>query len=97
MIVLVAKYHVKPGHGDEVVAALRRMAPLVRQHEPGCLLYLVHRAQDNPDLFLLYEQYADEASFVGHRSTPYFQEIIEGMIVPLLEQRERELYEQVVV
>lgn len=96
MIVLVAKYHVKAGRGDEVAAALRKMAPLVKQHEPGCTLYHANRSQDNPDLFLLYEQYADEAAFMGHRNTPHFQEIIEGTIVPLLEKRERELYEQVV-
>ena len=96
MIVLVAKYTVKPGQGDAVEAALRRMAPLVKSSEPGCALYHANRAEGNPDLFQLYEIYEDEAALAAHRDTPHFKEIIEGTIVPLLDKRERELYRQVV-
>lgn len=96
MIVLVAKYHVKAGMGDQVAAALQEMAPQVKAHEPGCMLYHANRSQDNPDLFLLYEHYADEAALLAHRETPHFQQIIEGTIVPLLDKRERELYDSVV-
>jgi quinol monooxygenase YgiN len=92
MVVLVAKYHVKPGHGDTVEAALKRMAPLVKMGEPGCTLYHANRSKDNPDLFLLYEHYRDDAALAAHRETPHFKEIIEGTIVPLLDKRERELY-----
>jgi (4S)-4-hydroxy-5-phosphonooxypentane-2,3-dione isomerase len=88
MVALIARYHVKPGHADEVVAALRRMQPLVAAHEPGCTQYIAHR---DGDLVVLYEQYADEAALEAHRETPYFQDIIEGTIVPLLERREREI------
>ena len=93
MIVLVAKYQVKPGRGDDVAAALQRMAPLVKASEPSCKLYHACRAQNDPDQFLLYEHYEDEAALQAHRETPHFKEIIEGTVVPLLEQRERELYE----
>jgi (4S)-4-hydroxy-5-phosphonooxypentane-2,3-dione isomerase len=92
MIVLVAKYHVKPGHGDTVEAALSRMAPLVLAQEPGCTQYRVHRSTENPNLFLLYEEYVDQAAIEAHRRMPQFQEIIEGTIVPLLDKREREFY-----
>ena len=96
MIVLVARYQVKPGMGDQVAAALREMAPHVKSDEPGCLLYQANRSQDNPDSFLLYEQYADEAALLAHRETPHFKRLIEGTVVPLLDKREREFYEQVV-
>lgn len=96
MVVLVAKYIVKPGKGDAVDAALRRMAPLVKAGEPECTLYHANRAADNPDLFLLYEHYVDQAALVAHRETPHFKEIIEGTIVPLLKHRAREIYHSVV-
>lgn len=96
MIVLVARYHVKPGQGNAVEAALKQMVPFVAEHEPGCKLYQVNRLQENPDQFLLYEQYVDEAALLSHRETPHFQRIIEGTIIPLLEKRERELYTLVV-
>ena len=96
MIVLAAKYFVKAGRGDEVEAALRRMAPLVKAGEPGCKVYHANRSEENRDVFLLYEQYTDQAALDAHRSTPHFKEIIEGTIVPLLDKRERELYQPVV-
>lgn len=92
MIVLVAHYFGKSGQGDAIEAALKRMAPLVATGEPGCELYHASRSQDDPDHFLLYEHYVDEAALLGHRDTPHFKEIIEGTIIPLLEKRERELY-----
>ncbi|HEY0602399.1 MAG TPA: putative quinol monooxygenase [Herpetosiphonaceae bacterium] len=96
MIVLTAYYHGKAGQGDAIAAALQRMAPLVREREPGCTLYQASRSQDNPDLFLLYEQYEDEAALLAHHETPHFKEIIEDTLVPLLERRERQLYTPVV-
>jgi quinol monooxygenase YgiN len=96
MIVLAAKYYGKPGSGEFILSSLQRMAPLVRTREPGCLLYQVCRSAENPDQFLLYEQYLDEAALTAHRETPYFKEIIEGTIVPLLENRQREFYTLVV-
>jgi (4S)-4-hydroxy-5-phosphonooxypentane-2,3-dione isomerase len=96
VIVLVAKYTVKPGQGDAVEAALRRMAPLVAAGEPGCTLYHANRSTENRDIFLLYEHYTDQAALDAHRATPHFKEIIEGTIVPLLDARQRELYEAVV-
>ena len=96
MIVLVALYYGKPGQGDTIEAALKQMAPRVAQDEPGCRFYQASRSQENPDNFLLYEHYVDEAALLAHRETPHFQEIIEGTIVPLLEKRERELYTLVV-
>lgn len=89
MIVLTAYYYARPG-------ALKRMAPLVKEQEPGCTLYQAARSWDNPDVFLLYEQYADEAALLAHHETPHFKEIIEGTIIPLLQQRERRLYTLVV-
>lgn len=96
MIVLVATYHVKPGMAAQVIAALQEMAPLVAQHEPGCLMYQVCRSQEEPDAFLLYEQYADEAALQAHRDAPHFKRIIEGTVIPMLETRERTFYDLVV-
>jgi quinol monooxygenase YgiN len=91
-VVLVARYTVKPGNVDTVLDALRRMQPLVAQHEPGCLVYHVNRSQDDPNLLLLYEEYTDHAALEAHTGTPHFKEIIIGTVIPLLARREREFY-----
>ena len=93
MIVLIAKYHVKPGSVETVLAALRKMKTVVDRDEPACKFYQVSRSTELENLLMLYEHYPDQAAFAGHRETPHFKSIIEGEIVPLLEKRERELYE----
>ncbi len=92
MIVLAAYYYGKPGTGDTVEENLRRMAVEVKKSEPGCAFYQASRSRENPDNFLLYEHYTDQAALEAHRETPHFQSIIEGTIIPLLEKRERALY-----
>ena len=42
-------------------------------------------------MFVLYEEYEDEAALLAHRETPHFKELIEGVIVPKLASREREI------
>ena len=51
---------------------------------------------ENENLYCLYEVYKDPGSIAAHRDTPHFKEIIEGIIVPLLEKREREIYTQLI-
>lgn len=96
MVVLVARYVVQPGRMAAVEAALREMAEAVRRSEPGCTRYEVLRAREAPDELLLVEHYVDEAALAAHRATPHFQQLIEGRVVPLLERRERTLYELVI-
>lgn len=93
MIVLIAKYHVKPGNVPKVLAALERMKVEVAAHEPACKFYQASLSSENPDLVMLYEHYPDTDALAAHRETPHFKAIIEGEIVPVLDKRERELYE----
>ena len=42
-------------------------------------------------MFVLYEEYVDEAALLAHRETPHFRALIEGIVVPALISREREV------
>lgn len=92
---LIAHYYVQPGKADVVEAALARMADAVRADEPACLLYNANVSLEDPNHYVLYEVYEDEDGLVAHRETPHFKEIIEGIVVPVLEKREREVYRRV--
>ena len=93
MIVLVARYQVKPGHTETVLAALERMVAAIKADEPDCPLFQVCRSQSDPDHLLLYEHYIDAEALAAHRETAHFKAIVEAEIVPLLDRRERELYD----
>lgn len=92
---LIARYYVQPGKADVVESALARMAAAVQADEPACLLYNANVSVDDPNLYCLYEVYEDEVALAAHRETPHFAEIIEGIVVPVLERREREVYRRV--
>ena len=89
--VVVATYRVKAGEEEKVRAVLETMAPLSRK-EPGCLFYQAHRSTEDPGVFLLYEQYLDEAAYKAHMETPHFERYIKGEAIPRLESRVRAFY-----
>ena len=71
----------------------RRTGP--SEAEPGCLCFLVNRSAADPDRFVLYEQYADEAAFRAHRASAHFRANVEAGVVPLLAERGWERYDLV--
>ncbi|MGZ5352599.1 MAG: putative quinol monooxygenase [Actinomycetota bacterium] len=91
MRTLLARYRAKPGRGDVVEDGLRRMAEAVARSEPACVVYRASRSIDDPDVFVLYEEYVDEDALLAHRETPHFLDLVEGIVVPALETREREI------
>lgn len=92
MYVVVARFYTQAGKEREVEAVLRQMIP-ISNAEPGCVQYIVNRSVDDPRMFLLYEQYVDEAAFNAHLASADFKQHIQGTVVPMLERREREIYE----
>lgn len=89
--VVAATYRVKSGEEDKIREILEIMTPLSRA-EPGCLFYQTHRSTEDPQIFFLYEQYADESAYQTHMSTPHFERYIKGEALPRLENRERAFY-----
>lgn len=84
--VIAATYVVKEGEAEGVLHALTQMTPLTRQ-EPGCTGYQAHRSVEDPNVFFLYEVYADQAAFEAHAATEYFERHIKGEAWPRLESR----------
>lgn len=68
---VVARLKAAPGKGDALQALLVEQAAVVRAAEPGCLVYRVHRSTTDPEVFLFYEAYVDDAAFDAHRSAPH--------------------------
>ena len=89
--VVTAIWRAREGEEEHVAEILATNAALSRQ-EPGCRMFITHRAVDDPRTFLLYEQYDDEAAFKAHTETQHFKDHVLGNAVPRLENRERAFY-----
>ena len=71
VLTVVAKIRAAKGKGDALAALLVEQVAAVKKAEPGCLVYRPHRSTKDPDLFLFYEQYTDDAAFDAHRRAPH--------------------------
>ena len=63
MLIAVTRIRAASGKGDGMARLLLDQLSVMRTDEPGILLRPPHRSTSDPDLFLLYEHYADEAAF----------------------------------
>ena len=71
VLTVVAKLRAANGKGDALAALLTEQAAAVRSAEPGCLVYRPHRSTKDPDVFLFYETYRDDAALEAHRTAPH--------------------------
>jgi quinol monooxygenase YgiN len=70
-VTVVAKVRAAKGKGDALAALLVEQAAAVRSAEPGCLVYRPHRSTKDPEVFLFYEIYQDDAAVDAHRKAPH--------------------------
>jgi quinol monooxygenase YgiN len=93
-VVLAVRLRARAGSEEAVWEVLGRLAEASRA-EPGCVRYDPCRSTDDPAAFFLYERYVDRAALDTHWATDHFRKLAQGELTPLLEERERALYEHV--
>jgi len=71
MQVVCVHVHVKPEHREEFVQATLENARGTVQ-EPGNLRFDVIQQVDDPNRFILYEVYRDEAGMSAHKETAHY-------------------------
>ena len=72
---LIARIKAKPGCENDLEAAFHDMIKKVRAAEPGCLTYVLHKSKQDPQAFVWYETYTDDAAFEAHRKTDHMKEM----------------------
>ena len=73
----------------DVTDTLHAMAAASRQ-EPGCVSYIPHHSEDDPDTVLIYEQYKDESALAAHRASDHFKKHAVGGLYQKMRERSRE-------
>ena len=69
------------------------MAEVVRQLaaasrlEPGCVSYVPHQVEDDPNTVLIYEQYQDAKALAAHRETAHFKKYAVGGLYQKMRER----------
>jgi len=70
----------------DVAETLRILAAASRQ-EPGCVSYIPHQLEDDPDTVLIYEQYLDAKGLAAHRETEHFKKHAVGGLYQKMRER----------
>jgi len=70
----------------DVAESLRLLADASRK-EPGCVSYIPHQLEDDPDTVLLYEQYVDQKALAAHRNSDHFKRHAVGGIYQKMRER----------
>lgn len=65
----------QPGRSEELGDRLRRLVGPSRR-EPGCIRYDLHRADDDPDLWMVYETWRSPADRQAHYATAHIRAFI---------------------
>jgi quinol monooxygenase YgiN len=71
---------------SDISETLRLLAEASRQ-EPGCVNYIPHRAEGDPDTVLIYEQYRDENALAAHRASEHFKRHAVGGLYQKMRER----------
>jgi quinol monooxygenase YgiN len=72
MVSFVVRLKFAPEDRADVAETLRQLAAASRQ-EPGCVNYIPHHLEDDPDTVLIYEQYLDAKAQAAHRESDHFK------------------------
>jgi len=71
---------------EDVHHFLRELTRLSRREE-GCVSYIAHFVESDPDTVVIYEQYRDKDAAEAHRATEHFaQYAIGGLYQKMLER-----------
>ncbi len=86
MISFTVRMRFRPEDREMIAAALRELTEGSRQ-EPGCVSYIPHTVESDPDTVLIYEQYRDLAAVEAHRATPHFERLATGVLYQRMVER----------
>jgi len=75
-----------PEDRTQIAEVLRLLANESRQ-EPGCVSYVPHHIEGDPDSVVIYEQYLDEKALAAHRETEHFKKYAVGELYQKMRER----------
>ena len=86
MISFAVRLKFAPEDRADVVETLRLLTAASRQ-EPGCVSYIPHLVEGEPDTVLIYEQYRDDAALNAHRDSEHFKQFAVGGLFQMMKER----------
>lgn len=89
MVSFIVRFTFNQEDRADVAETLRVLAAASRK-EPGCVSYIPHQLEDDPDTVLIYEQYVDQKALAAHRDSAHFKKHAVGGLYQKMRERSTE-------
>ena len=70
---VIAKLKIKEGKNSEFEEVFTELAAAVRANESGNNFYALHKSRTDPQLYIVLEQYVDQAALDAHGQSDHFK------------------------
>jgi quinol monooxygenase YgiN len=95
VITFTVRMKFQPEDRAEIKSILQNLGSASRQ-EPGCVHYIAHTVEGEPDTVVIYEQYNDVEGLEAHRSSPHFEQYATNGLYRKLRERTLETLNEIV-
>jgi quinol monooxygenase YgiN len=89
MVSYIVRFRFAPEDRAELEEILRNLAEASRK-EPGCVTFVPHQLQEDPNTVLIYEQYRDDVALAAHRDSAHFKKYAVGGLYQKMKERSME-------
>ena len=86
MVSFTVRMKFAPEDRSDISESLRLLAESSRR-EPGCITYVPHLVEGDPDTVVIYEQYTDSKALAAHRETQHFKQHAVGVLYQKMRDR----------
>jgi quinol monooxygenase YgiN len=86
MVSFIVRFTFNQEDRADVAETLRLLAAASR-NEAGCVSYIPHQVEDDPDTVLIYEQYVDRKALAAHRESEHFKKHAVGGLFQKMRER----------
>jgi quinol monooxygenase YgiN len=89
MVSYIVRFKFAPEDRAELEEILRNLAEASRK-EPGCVTFVPHHLQEDPNTIVIYEQYRDDEALAAHRDSAHFKKYAVGGLYQKMKERSME-------
>ena len=93
MTVFIATLRIKPGQEAEFERLQRELSELTHATEPDTKVYDIVRSRDQPDTYVVYARFKDEAAFQLHQGTDFHERLVPPILATVAGEMDLKFYD----
>jgi quinol monooxygenase YgiN len=89
----IARLVVKKGQEGELERLQAELAEITRKSEPGCVVYDFIRHRTEPQTYVVYARFKDEAAFQLHMKAPFHDRLVPPILAILAKDMDLQFFD----